>query len=67
MPPQRGPRGEKVTVVSWTEEDGTPGVQVYASAGVRPGSHKSAKDFEQELIAAGIPQGLIHVRTLPVK
>ena len=67
MAAPRGPRGENVTVVSGTEEDGTQGVQVFAAAGVRPSKHKSAKDFEEELIADGIPRGVIHVRTMAVK
>lgn len=67
MAPPRGPRGEKVTVVSWTEEDGTQFVQVFAAAGTRPTKHESAEDFRKELVAGGVDNTLINVQTMQVR
>lgn len=64
---QQGPRGMTVTVVVWTEEDGTQGVRVYAAAGVRAAKHETAADFKKELLDAGIEEHLILVQTLQVK
>ena len=63
---QRGPRGETVTVVTWTEEDGTRGIRVYAAAGVRPAKHTSAADFKAHLLGVGIEEHEIMVQTLQV-
>lgn len=67
MPAPRGPRGEKVTVVVWNDPSAphTQHVEVYASAGIRPGSHQSAKDRTAELMSQGMV--LIGCETLTVK
>lgn len=49
MPPQRGPRGEKVHVVTWITSDGKVQVEVYAAGGLRAAKHKSAMDRVAEL------------------
>lgn len=67
MPPPRGPRGEKVTVVHWIEEDGSQGIRVYAASGARAAKHETAADFKKELLEAGIEAHLILVQTLQVK
>ena len=64
---QRGPRGERVTLVAWTEEDGTQGFRAYAAAGIRPTKHASAADFKAELLAAGIEEHTITVMPLEVR
>lgn len=65
---QHGPRGEKVTVVTHVPHDGDIEnlvIEVFASAGVRPGSHKSAADRVKELEDA--EASFIKFETIPVK
>lgn len=63
MPRPRGPRGEKVTVVCWTDANGTVHVEAYAAAGVRETAHKSALDRLKELDETDNPT----VHTVTVK
>lgn len=66
---QRGPRGEKVTILIWQAEEELPReephVEAWASAGVRAGSHKSAKDRQNELLAMGAR--ILAIDTVQVK
>lgn len=67
MPAQRGPRGEKVTIVTWTDP-AVPHdlhIEAYAAAGVRPSVHPSAAQRVKELREKNMV--VVGCDTVPVK